>query len=101
MLVNGRDEYRARFEAILRETRNGGDFNSAWEHWFGGDNSVNLEHDFYAHVSSEYKWLLRIRASVRRGGGSAFRERIMDEVEVHLLWARLVPWTKGTLARVQ
>lgn len=101
MLMNGPDDYRARFHAVLNEMRNGNDFNGAWERWLGGDDSVNLEPDFRAYVRSEQKRLLGTSASVSRARGSAFPERIMADAEVYLLRARLMPWTKGTLACVK
>lgn len=101
MLMNGPDAYRARFRSFIHSVNDGERFEAAWERTFGGAAGAKLDDDFYEYLRGEEGSLMAAETSVRRGRAVASAERVMGDEEVHLLWARLVPWEGETRKRAE
>lgn len=100
LLATGTQEQRRRLIQYANALGRGGSRKAAWQAAFENLRLEDLEPEYRLHAEFPIPRMVRtpfdIRASVRPE-----RERALPLAEVHLLWVRLLPWTKTNWARVE
>ncbi len=90
---------RARFEAVLAAIERGSDARSAFQQSFGDAGLARLEvafRDYLTEVRLD-RLVFQLRPPPPVAPASV---HTLSEGELHLLWARLLPWKQGAMARV-
>ena len=98
--LNGPDAGdRARFADVMAAIEHGRSAREVFLETFGAD-LPRLEQSFHRYLTQPQ---LSRRTVPYRAGLTAFSpvERAMSDAEVHLLWARLLPWEKGSADRAR
>jgi tetratricopeptide (TPR) repeat protein len=91
--------YRPRFEAYLADLQRGVPSRAAFEARFGADRPA-LEEAFRGYVRQD-RLQLAIAPYTAPTAPPAPASQPMRADEVHVLWARLLPWTKDEQPRVE
>jgi tetratricopeptide (TPR) repeat protein len=101
LLLNGPDPRdRVRFEAFLSALERGGDARAAFLQSFGEAQLPRLEAAFRDYLT-EVRLDRVVFDPPAPAPISAASERFLSDPEVHLLWARLLPWKPATADRVR
>lgn len=100
LLATGTQEQRRRLVQYANVLGRGGSRKAAWQAAFENLRLEELEPEYRLHAEYPIPRIVRtpfeVRASVRPE-----RERVLPLAEVHLLWVRLLPWSKTNWARVE
>jgi tetratricopeptide (TPR) repeat protein len=101
---NGPDAQRARFQAFVDAMNRGARAESAWAQTIGVEQLASLQREFHDYVGARASWdLMQARVSEPRAV-AVDGLRVMSDEEVHLLWARIVPYpsiAEGQLAEAR
>lgn len=101
LLMNGPDQgSRVRFQRFLAAIERGARAKQAFQAAFPDSDMPALEALFHAYLTEVR--LSRAVTDYRSPSPTPpEQERVMPDAEVHLLWARLRPWSKGALGVVE
>ncbi len=95
MLRNGNDTYRARFDVLANALERGDPARAAWAAFAKPFDDATLEGDFRSYITAE-RSDFGMELTPRRTPRPVPSYRGMGEDEIHLLWARLLPWSGTT-----
>lgn len=97
--LNGPDaDDRARFAAFLAAVQRGERGRNAFLETFGRD-LPRLERAFSRYLT-EARLSRRVAEPPTAFAAAPATSRVMSDAEIHLLWARLSPWKKGSMEQV-
>jgi tetratricopeptide (TPR) repeat protein len=99
MLLDGPAPYPERYQAFQREAVAGKRLQDAWETAFEGVPREQIDVDFRRYLAASQ--IAVLSKPFRQPPPMALRHRALQPWEVHLLWARLLPWSAKTEATVR
>jgi tetratricopeptide (TPR) repeat protein len=91
MLLDGPAPYPERYRAFQREAVAGKRLQDAWETAFAGVAREQMDRDFFRYLAVSK--IAVLTKPFRQPPAPALRQRVLGPWEVHLLWARLLPWS--------
>jgi Flp pilus assembly protein TadD len=96
LLHEGPTEYRRRYAALVDLLHHGKPFGLAWRAAFRGFDTGTLAADYAHHFSLPAKW--HAVPFTPAATTPRYEARGMRDAEVHLLWARMLPWSGASRA---
>jgi tetratricopeptide (TPR) repeat protein len=100
LLATGTQEQRRRLVRYANALGQGAHRSAAWQSGFGDLRLDELEPEYRRHTEFVMPRIVRLPFYMRSPKRPE-RERVLPVAEVHLLWARLLPWDRTTFARVE